>query len=245
MLNDSSVREQLRADFVNCWMLAKELEPLAARSDEDLAKLCKLLKANYGYPVDSVLVDADLTVRGHVNAHDENGDDPASYVAFLRKGLADAGRTATAVATEAAAGAAARHKDVPFLPLTLTPERPTTSHLDTFTARGFGQVSMSFLSIDATAFTDGGTLEVEVRVGSGNASGRVELCAPAEQLRGNVKSRFMQPVQEGVTVARETTQKLVYEFAKGDHFGLAVKPAPGTSEGETNAFLATVTIRKR
>jgi len=246
VLNDSSVRELLRADFVNCWMLAKDLEPLAARSDEDLARLCKLLKANYGYPVDSVLVDADLTVRGHVNVHDENACDPASYVAFLRKGLADAGRTATAVATDkAAAGAAARHKGVPSLPLTLTPERPTTSHLDTFTARGFGQVSMSFLSIDATAFADGGTLEVEVRVGSGNASGRFELCAPADQPRGNGKSRFMQPVQEGVTVARETTQKLVHEFAKGDHFGLAVMPAPGTSEGETNAFLATVTIRKR
>jgi hypothetical protein len=46
----------------------------------------------------------------------------------------------------------------------------------------------------------------------------------------------MQPVQELPAVARETTQKLVHEFAKGDHFGLVVTPALGTIEGETNAF---------
>ena len=240
------MREQLRADFVNSWVLAKDLEPLAARSDGDLAGLCKLLKANYGYPVDSVLVGADLTVRGHVNVHDETAGDPGDYVAFLRKGLAAAGRTATAVAADKpAARAPARHKGAPVLPLTLTPDRPTASHLDTFTARGFGQVSMSFLSIDTTAFADGGTIEVDVRVGSGAASGRFELCAVVDDTNGKTRSRFMQPVKQLPAVARETTQKLVHEFAKGDKFGLAVMPAPGTGEGETNAFLATVTIRKR
>jgi hypothetical protein len=244
VLSNESVREQLRADFVSAWVLAKDLEPLAARSDEDLARLCKLLKANYGYPVDSVLVGADLTVRGHVNAHDEKARDADSYLAFLRKGLADAGRTASAVASDkAAVGATTRRK--PISDLLLTPDLPTASHLDTFTARGFGQPNITFVPIDATAFANGGTIEVEVRVGSGNASGRFELCTPLEHTSGKVKNTFMQPVLELPAVARETTQKLVHEFAKGDHFGLVVTPALGTIEGETNAFLATVTIRKR
>ena len=50
---------ELRANFVNVWLLAKDLGAIAERSaDPDVAKLCDLIRANYDYPVDCVLISA-------------------------------------------------------------------------------------------------------------------------------------------------------------------------------------------
>ena len=94
----------LRDEFVNAWVLAKELEGIAARSDdEDVALLCSRVREHYDYPVDSVLLAPDLRVLGHVNVHEPAGRDPALYLAFLRAGLA-AARSESAPAGEGERG---------------------------------------------------------------------------------------------------------------------------------------------
>jgi hypothetical protein len=230
-------------------VLAKDLEAIAARDGDDVARVCKLVRANYGYPVDSVLIGADLRVHGHVNVHEPRGRDPAAYLAFLRTGLAAAGRVAAAPGRVSAAGAVgdAGEADAEVAtarrPLQVTPERPTASLLDVFRARGFGRPSMVFTMIDATAFVDGGVLEIGIRTGSGSAAGRFELCAAAPE-GGEGAALMMQPV-EAKSVARESTATLAHEFASGGSFGLAVAPVAGTPQAGANAFVATITVRKR
>jgi hypothetical protein len=244
VLSSAPVLALLRQEFVNCWVLAKDLEAIAARDgSSDIATLCKRIRDNYGYPVDSVLVAADLRVVGHVNVNDV-AVDPVRYIAFLRQGLAAADRTLPAVAsavmpeTTAVTG---RPRE-----LKLTPAQPGTSLLDVVRCRGFGQPSFVYHAIDATAFAEGGVLEIEVRVGSGTIAATFELCAevvlPGDESKAGER-HFVQPVQSR-SVAREGSDKLVHTFKKGDRLGLTVKPAPGSTEGDLNAFLATVTVRR-
>jgi hypothetical protein len=252
----------LRKGFVNAWLLAKDLDGIAARSkDADIARLCKLIKDNYGYPVDSVLITSDLRVVGHLNVHEPRATEPGGYLAFLREGLAAAGGKAPggiatgggatggeatgggatggeAVATQtraAPAAGAARARGVSAVKL--TPEEPTGSVLDVIQRRAFGKQSMSFFPIDATAFAGGGTIELTVRVGGADASGKFELCAAV--------AGGMSPVRTLEKVTRGETGKIVHEFTKGGLFGLAAMPGAGSAEGEANAFLATVTVRGR
>jgi hypothetical protein len=242
------VVELLQRGFVNAWVLAKDLDAIAARAGAgDVAKVCELVQANYGYPVDSVLLGADLAVHGHVNVHDAAGHDPRAYLAFLRRGLAAAGRLAPDATAPAAARAAPKRGAAAPKPLVVTPAAPAASLLDAFRARGFGEPSMAFVTVDATAFADGGVLELEVRVGSGAAAGRFEICAPVadDPETGAPAPRAMRPVATLPSVARETTATLRHEFAKGGRFGLAIMPATGTEEGDGNAFVATVTVRAR
>jgi hypothetical protein len=232
----------LRKGFVNTWLLAKDLDGIAARSkDPDLARLCKLIKDNYGYPVDSVLIGADLRVLGHVNVHEDRAMVPGSYLGFLRDGLA-AARGEAPASRAVAAKAAEVAADGPGHPrairaVTLTPEKPTGSVLDVIHRRRFGEMSMAFFPIDASAFTDGGTIEIAVRVGGGSASGKFELCTAVPG--GMAPAETLEKVKPGGTAT------MTHEFTKGARFGLAAMPGAGSNEGEPNAFLATITVRKR
>ena len=238
----------LRQQFVNCWVLAKDLDAIAARDGSpEVATLCKRIEENYAYPVDSVLVGADLRVLGHVNAHDI-GDDPAvaatdQYVAFLRKGLTAMGRE---VATAIEAGGAAAKRHLPPRALVVTPEQPSTSLLDVVRCRGFGQPSLAYHPVDVNAFADGGVLEIEIRVGREAIGVTFEICAAVELPGVDPATKqnliTMAPVQT-TSVASDGTGRLEHTFKKGDRLGLVVKPASG-SEGDANAFLATGKVRR-
>ena len=239
----------LRKDFVNAWVLAKELDAVAAASDDaGVRTLCERIQENYDYPVDSVLLSSDLHVLGHVNVHEPGARSAAGYLGFLRKGLA-AARGEVAPHAEPADGPAAKPEAkpsgnhgaaaqrAPREPLRLEPAAPTGSLLEVITKRPFGESSFAFFPIDATAFAAGGTIEIAVRMGGDAASGTFELCVAA--------GKGMRPERTLPKVAPNGTGELSLEFGKGARFGLAVKPGPGTAVGECNAFLATVTVRAR
>lgn len=227
----------LRRDFVNVWLLAKDLEAIAARAaDADVATACKRIKENYKYPVDSVLLTPDLRVVGHVNVQDPSAIDPVAYRAWLRRGLAATRGEAFAeepkpAPASRAAGAAA-HRG-----LVLTPDAPTGTVLDVVRRAAVGEPGMKFFMIDATEFPGGGVLEIEVRVGTDKAAGRFELCTAV--------SGGMAPVRTTDKVAPGETAKLMHEFEVGARFGLAAMAGAGSAVGDTNAFLATITVRKR
>ncbi len=53
----------MRKDFVNAWVLARDLPELGTDVKEgDLGTLEKILRENYSYPVDSLLISPDLDV---------------------------------------------------------------------------------------------------------------------------------------------------------------------------------------
>lgn len=219
-------------------MLAKELEGIAKRSgDPDLAKLCGLVRANYAYPVDSVLIAADLDVVGHVNVQEPRAQGPRGYLAFLREGLAKARGEPIPEEQAEPAHDHGRGASIPA-PVTLTPEAPSGSVLD-LVRRGAGP-GIRFYSIDVSAFDGAIELELEVRVGGGDLAGRFELCAaPADD------PSLFAPVAALAKVAPGSTERVAHAFEEGAHVGLAVMPAHGATEGELSAFLATLRVRAR
>lgn len=240
----------LREGFVNAWVLAKDLEAIAGRSGDDGVKqVCKLVADNYRYPVDSVLITPDLRVVGHVNVHEPAARDPALYVDFLRRGRAAAGGddgegAATAAASAPAIGPAADRGGAPAAAraasrsLRVTPEAPTDSLLGVLRRRGFGEPSLRFHSIDATAFAGGGELVVTVRIGDEQPAATFELCSASPD-----DPRAMMPVRT-VKLARGGAGELKLPFAAGARFGLAIKPSGGV-DGDANAFLVEVEVRPR
>jgi hypothetical protein len=225
----------LRDEFVNCWLLAKDLEKLAAASDDpDLKELCALVRENYGYPVDSVLVGPDLAVLGHVNVNAPEAMDPASYLAFLRRGLAAARGEPPPPAV------ASVHDPEPQPVLRLTPQEPRATLLDVIRRRGLGQPSIRFFTLDASAFTGAGKLEVTVSVGTAEASGRFELCAAPP---GNPET--VVPVETLESVAPGASGTMTFDFERGAQFMLTAMPGPKAAEGDVNAFQVCVTVRNR
>ncbi len=230
----------LREGFVNSWVLAKELPAIAERDGSpEMKQLCALVQENYAYPVDSVLIDPDLRVLGHINVHDVYGASP--YLRFLQRGLAAAKRP------EIVLPAPARSDDnKPPRVLKLTPEQPGTELLEVLTVHGFGKSSFRYQPIDASAFPNGGVLEIEVRLGSAPLGAKFELCAPIETsptANGGAMLQSTGPVQ-GQALASGGRCTLTHTFRSGAHLALAVRPLLGT-EGDTNAWFATIRVRPR
>jgi hypothetical protein len=247
----------LQQEFVCCWLLAKDLEAVAARAgDPEIGELCRKIRANYGYPVDSVLLSADLEVVGHLNVEEPAAPDPDGYLAFLRRGLAKAGLAAAApepeagsaattatnpavraaVATLAATHQAADRHAPETPPVVLTRETPSASVLDVIRKGGFGEISFRFLSIDTAAFDRGGTIEVEVRVGGNAADGRFELCSSTPDAPNS-----MSPIRT-LDVAPGETRRVEFRFAPGTRLGLAIKPGARANAGDMNAFLVKLSV---
>lgn len=224
---------RLGQDFVTTWVLGRDLEALAAESkDAGMVRLCTILRENYAYPVDSVLVTPELEVVGHLNVHEPEALSPLAYRNFLARGLARArGEPPPAPepppAIEAGPGA-----------MRLTPEEPTASRLDFFRAGAPGELAMHYVPLDLSAFPEGGSLELEARVGGRGAAGKFELCATPTG-----DPSFSSPVRTLERVAAGESATLTLAFEPGRAYGLAVMAAAGSAEGATNAFLATVTVR--
>lgn len=206
---------------------------------------------NYKYPVDAVLIGQDRSVLGHVNVHEPEALIPGLYADFLKDGLAAAGRKP--VVSE---GLPREYEDDseaggPAPPMTrLTPEAPTATISGSAEYPADGGPVMKFHNVDATAFENGGTVVVEVKVGSGLAHLMAELCAPQEMPPGLSVSGgdgdgsmvMFAPVRESGKLAPGAVIRLEYAIDKGSRLGFAVKIAAGSKAGESNTWSATLTM---
>lgn len=226
------MRATLAEEFVSAWVLARDLADLARAGGPELVRLCTLLRENYAYPVDSVLVTPDLAVVGHQNANDPAAFLPEEYHTFLARGLALARGEPLPQARPAPAP--------PPAAVRLTPDAPSASLLDLFQAGKPDAPTVRFLPLDVASFPPGATLELEARVGSAAAAGRFELCASFPDYPG-----FTSPVRTLERVAPGTSATATLELEAGCTYGLAIRAADGEAEGATNAFLAKLTVRPR
>lgn len=79
----------LNDQFVNVWLLARDLERTAAASeDPDLKRLCAVLRAEYKYPVSSHVVSTGEGIE-HLGALEVRAafEGPMVYLPFLRDAL--------------------------------------------------------------------------------------------------------------------------------------------------------------
>ena len=116
-----------------------------------------------------------------------------------------------------------------------------TEILDFFRTPERGHQDYTVVKIDATAFEDGGMLTIDIRVGSGKASGSFDLFSGDSEL-----------ITEGVpgkALAHEWgippggTAIIAYRFDQGQVFQLGATGDWFSEKGSINAFQARISIR--
>ena len=229
----------MQNDFINCWLLAKDLPRIAkATEDPDLQQLCSLVQDNYKYPVDTVLISADLEVLGHKNANNAMGEGPRGYVAFLQGALDGE------VAVDDGAARPVEHQHGPDpetvkrREVSLTPAAPHAHLLDVIHHSLPGMGGLTVFQLDTSAFVDGGTLHISLAVGSGPAEGSFALFGEGQDFMGQVP----RPLADAHQVAFGEPQVLHHTFARGQVFQFVAASGPGTPPGTANAFSATVSV---
>ncbi len=231
------MRSLLRERFVNAWCLAKEVERLgAAASEPRLAALCRTLRENYQYPVDTLVLSPTLERLAHRGVNEAITDGASGYARMLRGALGEP--------TAAKDDAPAVSSNVPTpgkRPVVLTPASPKGELLDVLAPAKFAGGMGGIFTIDTRAFPDGGTLTLTIRTGSAEASGSFELMT----LRRHAGGMAAMPVARAHGVAPSTTRRLVHRFKRGERFWFGAWRADGTTGDGTNAFQVLVEATPR
>ena len=234
-------------------MLARDLdEVIKLTNDSDIEKLCHLIKENYKYPVDTVLISSELSVISHINVHQTEAIMPNGYFSFLKKGLAKIGVQIDAQNTQEPGNAditpqeplgSDKPLDVEATPkspvgLKLTRKQPKGSMLEVVNNNG-NAPGMAMYPIDVDDFADGGTVEINIRLGGGGASVQCELCVPDSQ-----NPQFFVTLQTIPGIVPGKTKVITHKFEKEQKLMLVVKAMPGPKgQSQANALLATVAIK--
>ena len=137
------------------------------------------------------------------------------------------------------------NKDIPNVPLSelnvlLDSAQPSQEILDVFRAPGEGYQDYTVVNIDATAFEGGGTLIIDVHVGSADTSGSFDLFGkdselPTEGYPADALTSMwgIRPNQAG-QIRHLFARGKVFKFgATGDWYG---------EKGQTNAFHAKISV---
>lgn len=115
--------------------------------------------------------------------------------------------------------------------------------LDTFRAPGNGYQDYTVVNIDTTAFEDGGTLSIYVKVGNGDASGSFDLFngdaeLPTEGMPEETLASFW-----GLEPNTSTTIR--HPFERGEVFKLGVTGDQSSKIGDTNAFYLRISVAEK
>ena len=115
--------------------------------------------------------------------------------------------------------------------------------LDFFQMPESGHLDYTVVHIDATAFEDGGTLMIDIRVGSGEAAGSFDLFDGDSKLpRGGIR-RSSDALAHQWGIPPGGTGVIAYQFDRGQIFRLGAASDWQSKKGSTNAFYAQISIR--
>lgn len=217
-LSSSEVIKTLNEEFINTWVLLRELPGLiGGAKGESVSRIAKKLKAHY---TDSVDILA-LTAEGEVLMHQPEKALPYkeslhAYLTLLRRSV------------EAFEGNVLSKFEVSPIRL----GRKVKSVLQTFRTSGSKDLDYTVVDIDATPFESGGILSIEIEVGEGKATGLFKLFDGEAEIRTEVFDTHVLPCETGY---------IFHRFNRGVPFKLAV--AGWDSErGSTNAFHAHIYV---
>ncbi|RKU38251.1 hypothetical protein C6496_07075 [Candidatus Poribacteria bacterium] len=122
----------------------------------------------------------------------------------------------------------------------LNNEKPSQEILSVFRTPTDGYQDYTVVDIDATAFKDGGTLTLNIWVGSAEASGTFILFESGNELPTNKMPETVLASASGVP--RGKAGKITYHFEKGTIFKLGITGNAFSGEGQVNSFLARIFI---
>ena len=106
-----------------------------------------------------------------------------------------------------------------------------------------GHLEYTVVHIDATAFEDGGTLTIDIRVGSGEAAGSFDLFDGDSELPTGGIRRSDAALAHQWGIPPGGTGTITYQFDKGQAFQLGATGDYHSEKGSTNAFHARISIQ--
>ena len=127
------------------------------------------------------------------------------------------------------------------LRVVLDSRQPSQEILDIFRAPGSGYQDYTVVNIDTTAFEDGGTLSIYIRVGSGDAAGSFDLFDSDTELP-------IEGVPEALVSAwgieANTATTINHHFERGEVFKLGATGDWFSKKGDTNAFYLRISVEE-
>ena len=250
MLSKDEVIEFLNENFINTWVPNCELgripglrEPIAKRREREgktfdtshpLAQA--IIKggktgSKKGSPVDCFVISPEFELMGRLLVNDLGKDSERSglwkheyYLAFLK--------------------AALEGKQPGLGNIVLTPEQSSQSVLDIFRTPTVGNhQDWTVVTIDATAFENGGTLTIDFEIGreEGEAAfylfdGDKELSTEEESLKDKITWEWGEPGD---------TRQITHTFDRGQFFKLGVTGHWARDEPCINAFRAKISVEEK
>ena len=236
-------------NFINTWVPNCELgrihslrEPIAKRReregksfDTSHALAQTIIRgwktgSKKGSPVDCLVISPAFELMGRVLVNDLDEDRERSgwrydyeyYLAFLKEALAG--------------------KQPGLGNVVLTAEDPSQEVLDIFRTPTVGYQDYTVAVIDATAFENGGTLTIDIKIGreEGEAAfylfdGDTELSTEEEKPKDMLTWEWGEPGD---------TRQITHAFDRGQFFKLGVTGHWARDEPCINAFRATVSIQE-
>ena len=137
------------------------------------------------------------------------------------------------------------NEDVPETPLSvlnvvLSKTQPSQEILDAFRAPGKGYQDYTVVNIDATAFEDGGTLIIDIHVGSADTSGTFDLFDDDTELP--TEGYPTDALTSAWGIRPSTAGKIRHRFARGKVFKFGATGDWYGEKGHINAFQAKISV---
>ena len=211
----------LNAQFVNTWVLLRELpELINGAKGEGAGRVAEKLQAHYTDSVDILALTPEAEVLMHQPEMALIGRNKApAYLTLLRRSV------------KAFGGEPLQR------PISLGKKLEVSG---TFRSPGSGYQDYTAVEINATPFENGGLLHVAVQVGDGEAEGTCALFDADTELptKGTPDSALdscwaMPPGEKG---------HIFHRFRQGQCFQLGVTGSWKNEKGSTNTFRARVSI---
>lgn len=238
VLSDERLIEFLNENFINTWVRNVDLGRFRDSCGFDgMPPLARTIIRNKWWrgPVDTWVISPELEAIGHVavneyldnNRREDGTLESENYLLFLADSLAG--------------------KLPGFGNTVLTPEQPSQEILDVFRTPEYGHQDYTVIVIDTTVFESGGTLVIDVEVGSEKAYGAFHLLDADHKLTFDaVRKRPELIMLEkshdiGWYYPCETGQ-MTHRFERGQLFKLVALGWASNEKGGINAFQAKISV---
>ena len=124
--------------------------------------------------------------------------------------------------------------------VTLNETEPSQNVLSVLQTPEANYQDYTVIEIDTTAFTEGGTLTIDLWIGSAEAAGAFILFASDTEIATDGMPKTILTSASGIV--RGKVGKLTHRFDAGTHFKLGATGNAFSGKGKVNSFLATISI---
>lgn len=125
----------------------------------------------------------------------------------------------------------------------LNPTQPTLEVLDVIRTLEIGYQESTIIKIDATAFEKGGTLTIDIRVGSAKLAGSFYLYDSDIEFPTERGQRYDKSIANATDIPPSGTAQITYPFYRDQVFKLVIAAAEFSDKKEDlNAFQARISV---